>query len=153
MKLIEAPDSLKKFRKTAWEFQQTFQTPLKNLEPFVTLIVSAGDIETAQLNVAEVVFEPKHLTSALRQYLIPGEFRRDRAFVAESRGEVQCLLLAALSDWLDFAFVPKPTKFAIYADHDEYVTFYAHRRGILNGLITALEAEDFERVPNWQRRF
>jgi len=43
MKLSENPDALTKFRRTAWKFQQTFQTPLKNLQPFVSTIVKAGE--------------------------------------------------------------------------------------------------------------
>jgi hypothetical protein len=42
--------------------------------------------------------------------------------------EIAPLLEAALGDWVDFLFVPVPKPFAIYADHDDYITLYANSR-------------------------
>lgn len=61
------------------------------------------------------------------------------------------LLEAALGDWVNFTFVPKPKPFVIYADHDEYTTFYANTKSNLNGVVQALSGAGFEKVPDYQR--
>ncbi len=43
---------------------------------------------------------------------------------AKGQQNVAELLEAMLGDWIDFVFVPTTESFAIYADHDEYTTFY-----------------------------
>jgi hypothetical protein len=48
-------------------------------------------------------------------------------------------LIAVLSDCVDFLFIPTPTSFVIYADHDEYITFYAHTRSNLNQVANPLQ--------------
>ena len=42
MRLFESPGTIKRFRRTAWEFQQTFQTPLQDLARFLDVIMSAS---------------------------------------------------------------------------------------------------------------
>jgi hypothetical protein len=42
MEVSDTPSVLKQFHRTPWKFQRTFKTPLKNLQPFVATIVSAG---------------------------------------------------------------------------------------------------------------
>ena len=72
--------------------------------------------------------------------------------VATGPQEIEDLLHAALSDWLDFLFVPAPRPFVIYADHDEYTTFYANTRSNLNRVAEPLLARGFEEVSGYQRR-
>ena len=67
MRISESPGALKGYRRTAWEFQQTFHTPLKDLPRFVGTIMSAlPKLAGAIVVVEQVVFEPRvvvHLDS------------------------------------------------------------------------------------------
>jgi hypothetical protein len=152
MTLSETPGSVKRFRRTAWRFQQTFQTPLKNLQPFVSAIVCAHEpIQAASVTIEEVVFEPKHLMALLGRYSLPLQYGRESCIAATGHKEVGELLEAALGDWVDFAFVPTPKPFVIYADHDEYTTFFANTKSNLNGVVQALSAAGFQKVPDYER--
>jgi len=153
MTLTESPGALKKFRKTSWKFQRTLQTPLKNLRTFVTTIVSAAQpLNGGSLTVEQAVFEPKHLNELLTSYSIPQKYEHGLSLVAANPQEAEALLLAVLSDWTDFLFIPDPKPFVIYADHDEYTTFYAQTRSNLNRVINALTSQGFESVPGYERR-
>jgi hypothetical protein len=57
-----------------------------------------------------------------------------------------------MADWIDFLFVPSPEDFAIYADHDEYTTFYAVDSNTLHTLCTQLCSSGFERVSSFRRK-
>jgi hypothetical protein len=149
MTLSETPGSLKRFRRTPWGSQQTFSTPLKNLQPFVATITSAFD--TASITIDQVIFAPKHLLDLLARCSLPARYGRDLTFVATGNEEVQALLQAALSDWIDFIFVPAPKPFVIYADHDEYTTFYANTKSNLNRVVDALSQQGFEKVKDYER--
>ena len=152
MTLSQTPGSLKRFRRTPWRFQQTFQTPLNNLPPFVSTIISACDsLKAGSLTIDEVVFEPKHLISLLHRYSLPPQYGRDWCIAVTGQQEVVELLEAGLSDWVNFTFVPQPKPFVIYADHDEYATFYANTKSNVNGVVQALSGAGFEEVPDYQR--
>jgi len=153
MKMSDTPGALKQFRRTSWKFQRTFQTPLKNLQTFVTTIISViQPFEAGRLTIEQVVFEPKHLISLLTSYSIPPRYEHGLSVFAVSQQEVEALLQAVLSDWIDFIFVPEPKPFVIYADHDEFTTFYAHTRSNLNRVIKALSGQGFEPVSDYERR-
>lgn len=152
MKLLSTPGSLKRFRRTPWKFQQTFLTPLKNLEPFVSTIISAhAPLEKACVTIDQVVFEPQSLKAFLAQYSISEEVGHDISLEAVGQQVVKALLRSTLADWIDFLFVPTPKAFVIYADHDEYTTFYANTKGDLNRLVIALSANGFEMVEDYER--
>ena len=152
MTLSEAPGAVKQFRKKAWRFQQTFQTPLKNLQAFVKTIVSERGFDGGCLTVDQGVFEPKHLISLLSSYSIASPCGRDTSVTAHDHQEVVLLLEAALSDWLDFIFVPEPKPFVIFADHDEYTTFFANTRSNLNRVTIDLSTQGFKAVEGYERR-
>lgn len=153
MILSETPGSLKRFRRTAWKFQQTFETPLKDLERFVAAIISANESwKSACLTFEQVVFDPTHVIALFDSYAITPEYGRDWSLTAVGQKEAEELLLAALSDWIDFIFVPAPKPFVIYADHDEYTTFYAMTRSNLNRVTNVLSARGFAMVPDYERR-
>jgi hypothetical protein len=61
-------------------------------------------------------------------------------------------VVAALGDWVDFVFVPSPEVVAIYADHDEYTTFYTRDDATLKNLASGLEKSGFEAVRDYTRR-
>src|SRR5207249_3956710 len=126
--------------------------PLKSLQPFVATITPAHEpFGAAYITIDEVVFEPKHLLDLLAKNSLPARYGRDVTFVASGNEEVQALLQAALSDWIDFIFVPTPKPFAIYADHDEYTTFYANTKSNLSRVTDALSRQGFEKIKDYGR--
>ena len=152
MTLSETPGLLKRFRRTPWRFQETFHTPLKSLQPFVASIVGAhAPLKTAALTFEQVVFDPKHLIALLSSHSIELRYERGWTITADDPEEVEALLHAGLSDWVDFAFVPTPKPFVIYADHDEYTTLYANTKSNLNRVSGALSSRGFEKVSDYER--
>jgi hypothetical protein len=150
----ETLEALVKFCGEPWEFQQTFETPLKHLQSFVTTIISAGlRIKTASITIDQAVFEPHALIEMLNRYSIPAKYDRGLCLTATGEQEVHELLATVLSDWIDFLFVPEPQSFAIYADHDEFATFYAHTRTDLERVTEALSGHGFKAEPDYVRRF
>jgi hypothetical protein len=152
MTVTDAPGALKKFRRTPWKFQQTYLTPLQHLQSFVAAIVSVNqEMKSACLTIEQAVFEPTHLVKLLASYSMPPRYECGVSFTATGQEEVRLLLHAIFSDWVDFIFVPEPKSFAIYADHDEYTTFFAHTRSNLNRVVSAL-SDGFKIVPEYERR-
>jgi hypothetical protein len=152
MTLSEIPGAVKQFRKKAWRFQQTFLTPLENLRAFVTTIVSAHEFQGGCLTIDQAVFEPKKLIGLLGKHSIQPRYGHGTSITAHSQAEVAELLEAALGDWVDFIFVPVPKPIVIFADHDEYTTFYANTRSHLNRVVTALSAQGFKEIRGYERR-
>ena len=58
-------EEIHRFRVTPWLYQQTFKTPLKDLNRFVSTFLAPFSLESAALSTDEVVFEPKHLLHLL----------------------------------------------------------------------------------------
>lgn len=147
MKISATSGSLKRLRKTPWRFQQTFLTPLKHLEPFVATIISAREqIQAATITIDSLVFEPKSLNALLATNYLPPCLQAESTIEAAGREEVGALLRAALGDWVDFWFIPTPKPFVIYADHDEYTTFFANTKSNLNGVAEPLIKQGFQKV-------
>lgn len=150
----DATEALVKFCGDPWRFQQTFETPLGNLQPFVKVIVSASELaQAASLTIDEVVFEPEGLIKLLKSYSIPPKLERGFSLTASGQLEVEELLRVVLSEWIDFLFIPESQSFAVYADHDEFTTVYAHTRANLNQIAGALRNQGFKVVENYERRF
>lgn len=84
---------------------------------------------------------------------LPVEYGHDWSIEVEGKQQVKELSIAALSDWVDFVFIPKPKPFVIYADHDEFTTFYANTKSNLNLVAQPLLANGFKQVSDYQRRF
>jgi hypothetical protein len=143
---------LKKFRSAVWKFQQTFQTPLKDLNRFTSTIITAtGPLKTATVTVDLVVFDPEHLLDLLTRHSIPHNCERGVSFTAEGSVEIEALLRAVLSDSIDFIFVPDPKSSAIFADHDEFTTFYAQTRSNLNRVVHPLVEAGFKQIQDYRR--
>ena len=139
--------ALKRLRKTPWRFQQTFRTPLKQLQPFVATIIGAiPSIQSATLTLHKMAFDPEHLIKLTKQNPLDAARDTEWSVTAENAEEAHLLLHAALTDWVDFAFVPSPKPFVIYADHDEYTTFFANTKSNLNRVVQALCSEGFDTV-------
>ena len=98
------------------------------------------------------MFEPEHLLDILTRHSLPHQYQKGTAVVAEGQQESEELLHAAFSDTMDFLFVPTPKPFVIYADHDEFTTFYANTRSNLNRVSDALLTQGFEEVSGYQRQ-
>jgi hypothetical protein len=152
MNVSENPGSLERFRKTAWQFQRTFQTPLQNLRTFIRTILSANDlVQSGCVIIDQVVLEPKHMMALLAKNALPAQLSHGLSVTVAGERDVETVLEAALSDWVDFLFVPTPEPFLIYADHDEYTTFYAGKVSNLDRLLDALSAKGFANVPGYER--
>ena len=151
MNASDTASALKQLRKSSWKFQQTFKTPLKKLEPFVASIVSTGKPQTACVTIEQIVFEPKHLIDLLIRHSLPPRYGKGVSVTAAGQHEIEELLQAAFADWVDFLFVPSPKPFVIYADHDEYATFYANTRSNLNRISDALSLQGFEKIAEYTR--
>ena len=150
----DATEALVKFCGNPWRFQQTFETPLGNLRPFVKAIVSATElVQAASLTIDEVVFEPEGLIKLLKSYSIPPNLERGFSLTATGQREVEELLRVVLSEWIDFLFIPESQSFAVYADHDEFTTLYAHTRANLDRIAGALLNQGFKVAENYERRF
>jgi hypothetical protein len=158
MKLAQVCGEVERFRASSLGYQQTFSTPLKDLHRFVATVLSQFRLETGTLAVELVVFEPENLLKLLARYSISPESVQAAHFMhvtitATGQEEIAELLEAALGDWVNFVFVPVPELFSIYADHDEYITFFANRESDLILVTTELVGRGFALIPDWMREF
>lgn len=138
MEFIDFPSAPKQIRSLGWKFQKTFQTPLEQLHPFVDVIVSVGAPKSARITIAQALFEPKEWLSVLARYSLEPRYGSGIAVNCSGGREIRELLAATFGGWVDFAYVPSPKRFVIYADHDEYATLYANSRANLNSIVQAL---------------
>jgi len=141
-----------KLRRTIARFdQRTFQTPLNALPKFVDLLLAGNpEIAAASLLIEQVVFVPQRLEKLLTDHKLPLHYR-DCSIVAEDHQESKDLLAAALAGDLDFYFVPEPKRFILYADHDEFATLFAAKKGMLSSIAAALIASGFEEESDYRR--
>ena len=119
-------------RRHAWKRQVTCVTPLKRL-PWYTaaLIQQLLPFDRALLIIDQVVFDlppglEKLRSAAAEQRPVheaPGHaFEHD---VEGFRGALE----SALSGWVDLRALFSPSKHALWADHDEYTTFFSESSG------------------------
>jgi hypothetical protein len=154
MTTADGLEVLHQFHENPWEFQQTFETPLRDLPRFVARIVSAGGpLQGGSLIIDLVVFEPRNLIDMLVAYSIQPRYERGLCLTAAGQQEVEQLLRVVLSDWIDFLFLPAPQTFAIYADHDEFTTLYGHTRTDLERVAGPLPDGGFKVEPDFIRTF
>ena len=150
--LSHNPGSLAKFSRKAWRFQRTIRTPLTNLESFVAEIVSAlVPIEKGIIAIDGYVFEPKNLRKLLSAYPQSMSLTHNWSIESIATPSIEEMLLATFQDWIDFAFIPTPQPFVIYADHDEYTTFYAMTQSNMNRVVQPLLAQGFTQVKDFER--
>ena len=99
----------------------------------------------------QVISEPQHLQAlAARASLQPETFHRCLLQVSGEM-EVQDLLQAALTDSIDFLFMPTPRHLVIYADHDEYITFFGAKKSHLSGVKEFMQASGIREIENYRR--
>ncbi len=87
----------------------------------------------------------------LGEHSILEEVGHDISLDAVGQHEVEALLRCTLADWIDCFFVPTPKAFVIYADHDEYTTFYSNSQANLMRIVEALAGQGFEKVEAYER--
>lgn len=154
MVVSHVPQNIDRFRWAKWRFQQTFITPLKDLNRFVSAVISVyAPLNKASLVVDAYVFEPKTLNAFLAQRATSKTVGHGLNIEVEGHREIEKLLHSALADWIDFLFIPTPTEFILYADHDEYATFYAKNKENLHRLVQELSKQGFERIDDYKRSF
>src|SRR6185312_2394321 len=149
--LPERAKEIQRFRKNPWFFQQTFKTPSKDLKRFVSTCLEPFSFQAGILSLETVVFEPKNLLSLLTRNSLQADNYRYLAIRAEGQESISTLLEAALGDSVDFAFVAFPKSLAIYADHDEYTTFYTRNLRALKSISGSLEEVGFEPILGYVR--
>lgn len=152
MRLITRPN-LSRLRRTIATFdQRTFHTPLNDLPRCVDLLLAGKpEIATASVTIEQVVFPPERLEKLLANHELPLECR-GRDILAEGHQQSIDLLVAALSDSVDFYFVPEPKRFILYADHDAFTTLFAARKGMLSAITDSLIRTGFKEEANYLRR-
>jgi hypothetical protein len=149
--ISEPPGEIQRFREKPWPHQQTFKTPLKDLNRFISIFLAPFSFGEGALRTDEVVFEPQNLLSLLAKNSLSVEDQYHFTIRAAGQPAIADLLEATLADWIDFVFVPSPEALAIYADHDEFTTFYAPDEMTLKNVTSKLAMSGFEPVPNYTR--
>jgi hypothetical protein len=152
MTVSHTPGVIKKFRRTPWRFQQTVERPHSDkLNGIVSTITDAhGHIEGAAITIDQIVFGTERMT-ALCPEDSPLPLARESSLTVCAPEEVNALLVATFMDGLDFIFVPIPKSFVFYADHDDWITFYANTKSHLNQIIEPLASKGYKLVENWKR--
>jgi hypothetical protein len=145
------PDAINDFRGDPWPHQRTIVTPRTRMSSFLSTLLSISPIEQGVASTDQVVFEPDHVLELLAGRELRPEDCWSLCASASGARDVEALLAAMLSDWIDFVFVPSPATFAIYADHDEYLTLYMPSEAALNQLVASIEAHGFSFVPDYVR--
>jgi hypothetical protein len=149
--LSERTEEIRRFHADPWHFQQSVETPLQDLNRFVSVILGRCEWEKATLSSDEVVFEPRDILELLARSSISVENYWDLNLDAEGLESIAELLEAALGDSVDFVFLPFPESIAIYADHDEYTTFYCKDQSVLADLTSKLVQAGFEPISDYIR--
>ena len=141
--LPSIPDAIHQFRANPWPYQKTLETPRKNMASFLSALLATFPVDRGAASTDQVVFEPDSFLELLKARNLEIENYWTFCVEASNREDVAVLLDAMLSDWIDFAFVPSPTSFAIYADHDDFLTLYVPSLSALDHLIDQLKLAGF----------
>jgi hypothetical protein len=158
MRIAEAPGAAQALRQKLGRsqdyYQETFRTPSRQARLVTTTVLATHtQLDAGSVTIEHVVFTPKNLEALLGDNDLPLTYGRDTIITASGAKESEALLEAAWSDWLDFYFVPVPSTFQLFADHDEYTTFFAATKGHLARIVTALSAASFPRVGGYRREW
>jgi hypothetical protein len=149
--LPSIPEAIHRFRANPWPNQKTLETPRKNMASFLSALVGIFPVDRGVASTDQVVFEPDNFLELLKARELSIENYWTFCAEASSSEDVAVLLDAMLNDWIDFVFVPSPESFAIYADHDEFLTLYVPTASGLNQLVTRLALVGFS-FEDWYVR-
>jgi hypothetical protein len=146
------PGASKKLRAKAdgWS-QATFVVPTGNVAAFAAALRSgAPPWERASLVVegtSRPVYEIAALTGGGAETM-----PRDTTLEAVGAEAAAGLLAAALADYVDGWFVPKPGSMVVFVDNDEYATVFAPKQGAVSSRAEALRAAGFREAVGYERR-
>ena len=151
MKISLASSKGWRLREAPFPFQQTYVTPLTDLSRFVHALLAPFEISTAEIWIEQIIFKPEELIDYLSSHgITTDEGALNRAVIhAEDGSEAATLLECVLSQWTDFAFIPSPKKFVIYADHDEFTTVFMASDQLLASLRSDMKLQGFKAVDDW----
>ena len=152
MKIEVIPGARTAARRRAGQFQRTFQTPLDRLPAFTDILLPDDSaVRSGAVFVETVVFEPARLLKLLTVHGLGGVHVQGATITADGPSDCRALLTAALGDSIDFYFMPEPKQFLLYADHDEYVTVFTHKKGPLSQIADGLAAIAVKEVAGFER--
>ena len=153
MRLTSIPGTSKRLRRMAATLhQRTFVTPVDYLTSFVAILLPAtSSLKSASLTLENIVFTPDHLETLLSNHHLPPTCEAGWTITATGFLESHALLAAPLADAVDFYFLPEPKAFLLLADHDQYATLYAARKGTLSQLAAALATAGVSEVTSYLR--
>jgi hypothetical protein len=149
--LPSIPEAIHRFRANPWPYQTTLETPRKNMASFLSALLAVFPVDRGVASTDQVVFEPDSVLELLKARELSIENYWTFFAEASSSEDVAVLLDAMLNDWIDFVFVPSPESFAIYADHDEFLTLYVPTSSGLSQLVTRLGLVGFS-FKDWYVR-
>jgi hypothetical protein len=149
--LTAVPSQIRQFRANVWNFQATLVTPRNAMNRFLAVVLGTFPVLEGSIATDQVVFEPDHVIELLNPRGILLENLWEFRLNATGAEDVTALLDATLNDWIDFTFVPTPASFAIYADHDEYLTLYCPDEASIETLRLRIEDAEFEFVKDYTR--
>jgi len=151
--LASTPGESKKLRKKAGGAQMTFAVSRAGAATFAAALLS-GDppCDRAALVIEGVSRTLYHVGPLIARPPLEA-LPRDTTIAANSREASAALLAAALSDCVDFWFVPTPGGLIVYADNDEYATVFAHRQGAVSKAGERLRAAGLPEVAGYERRW
>ena len=152
MKIELTPGGRSAARRLAGQFQRTFETPLDRLPAFTNILLpDESPVASGVVFLDAVIFEPTRLSGLLAAHAVAEVPITGSTITADGLSECRSLLTAALGDAVDFCFSPDPRQFFLYADHDEYVTLFAHKRGRLSQIAEALAGMAVKEVAGYER--
>jgi hypothetical protein len=141
-----------------WEapfpFQQTYVTHERDLSRFVHTLLGPFEFNDAAIGVETIVFTPHELIAYLNSFGIVTEEGEEGALNgavirAADASEAATLLECVFGEWIDFAFIPSPKTFVIYADHDNYTTVFTATPELLVSVRSAMDVQKFKAVDDW----
>jgi hypothetical protein len=149
--LASTPGATKKVRQKAGGVQVTFWVTRDGAPAFAAALLS-GDppCDRAELVVQGVSGALYHLGPLIAHPPLVS-LPRDTTISATGLEVSTTLLAAAMADYVDFWFVPKPGGLVVYADNDEYATVFAHRQGPVSTAGERLRAAGFREVVGYER--
>jgi hypothetical protein len=145
------PGATKKLRQKAGGAQMTFAVTRDGAPAFAAALLSdEPPCESAELVVEGLSGALYHVGPLIAHPPLE-PLARDTTIAATGGEAAAALLAAALSDYFDFWFVPRPGGLVVYADNDEYATVFAHRQGAVSRAGERLRAAGFREVVGYER--
>jgi hypothetical protein len=145
------PESVRRFKTSPWPYEKTLVTPRKDLVAYLSALLELFPTVQGDVSTDEIVFEPDNLLKFLTARGISLDDYWSFCGSVSGAGDVQEMLAALLNDWIDFAFVPSSESFAIYADHDEFLTIYFSNEADLDRCFVHLRQRGFGFVEGYTR--